>query len=171
MPGTTSDLWGLWRCTPRSLLGRMTTKGKSHIRCSRVLCSCAHDDDRRCLGPARTVPDYRGHPAFGAIDGRPRRRLATTLQVVPARDPAPPRMSLYDVLEDILPEACLVVAADGVALAVLGGNGAHVASSIICRGLPEAPVVSSTVDTLAAGTWAFPLAEVQRCSTLRPHRS
>jgi hypothetical protein len=53
---------------------------------------------------------------------------ATTLQFVPAQDPTIPRVSLYDVLEDIPRETYLVVAAGGLPLAVLGANGARVAA-------------------------------------------
>jgi regulator of RNase E activity RraA len=53
---------------------------------------------------------------------------ATTLQFVPAQDPTTPRVSLYDVLEDLSPGTCVVVGAGGLPLAVLGANGARVAA-------------------------------------------
>jgi 4-hydroxy-4-methyl-2-oxoglutarate aldolase len=79
---------------------------------------------------------------------------ATTLRFVPAQDPARPRVSLYDVLEDIAPGSCLVVAAGGQPLAVLGVNGARVAAR---RGAVSAVVDGAVRDVRALQALGLPV--------------
>jgi 4-hydroxy-4-methyl-2-oxoglutarate aldolase len=78
----------------------------------------------------------------------------TTLQFAPAQDPTMPRVSLYDVLEDITPGTCLVAAAGGVSLAVLGANGARVAAR---RGVMGAIVDGAVRDVRALHALGLPV--------------
>jgi 4-hydroxy-4-methyl-2-oxoglutarate aldolase len=77
-----------------------------------------------------------------------------TLQFAPAQDPTIPRVSLYDVLEEITPGTCLVVAASGVSLAVLGANGARVAAR---RGAVGAVVDGAVRDVRALHVLGLPV--------------
>ncbi|HEX2186344.1 MAG TPA: RraA family protein [Chloroflexota bacterium] len=79
---------------------------------------------------------------------------ATTLQFVPAQDPTLPRVSLYDVLEDMAPGTCLVVAASASPLAVLGANGARVAAR---RGAVGAVVDGAVRDVRALDALGLPV--------------
>jgi 4-hydroxy-4-methyl-2-oxoglutarate aldolase len=79
---------------------------------------------------------------------------ATTLQFVPAQDPTRPRVSLYDVLEDMAPGTCLVVAAGASPLAVLGANGARVAAR---RGVVGAIIDGAVRDVRALHAMGLPV--------------
>ncbi|MDP9143448.1 MAG: hypothetical protein M3N43_01925 [Actinomycetota bacterium] len=79
---------------------------------------------------------------------------ATTLQFVPAQDPTTPRVSLYDVFEDLSPGTCVVVGAGGLPLAVLGANGARVAAR---RGAVGAVVDGAVRDVRALHALGLPL--------------
>ena len=79
---------------------------------------------------------------------------AATLQFVPAQDPSMPRVSLYDVLEDIPPGTCLVIAGGGLPLAVLGANGARVAAR---RGAVGAVVDGAVRDIRALHALGLPV--------------